>query len=76
MITWQLITVNGTINNIQNGGMFTIEEVSGESVLTVTMVTKSYEGVYQCVGTNGVSNLIGTPEQDSVIVTVQGMDNR
>ena len=44
-----------------------------KSVLSVPIATKSHEGVYKCVGENGVMNLLGTPEEIESVVTVQGM---
>ena len=44
-----------------------------KSVLSVPIATKSHEGIYKCVGENGVMNLLGTPEEIESVVTVQGM---
>ena len=55
--------------------MVTIENSGSivKSVLSVPIATKSHEGVYECVGENGVMNLLGTPEEIESVVTVQGM---
>ena len=50
-----------------------IEEKIGFSLLTIFNASKNHEGVYRCIGVNGVDNVIGTPEKDDSKVTVQGM---
>ena len=42
------------------------------STLTFLNTTKTDESSYTCVGNNGVRNLIGTPENDTVDLFVQG----
>lgn len=42
------------------------------STLTFLNAANSNESSYTCVGSNGVSNLIGTPENDTVDLLVQG----
>ena len=42
------------------------------SILTFLNATKTDESSYTCVGSNGVRNLIGTPENDTIELAVQG----
>ena len=45
------------------------------SNLSLPMIDKRQEGHYTCSASNGVTNLIGTPESDSISLTVQGTVN-
>ena len=42
------------------------------SVLTINNISKELEGDYSCRGNNGVDNIIGTREHDTVFIFVQG----
>ena len=42
------------------------------SILTFLNATKTDESSYTCVGSNGVTNLIKTPENDTIELVVQG----
>ena len=42
------------------------------SVLTFLNATRENQSTYTCVGSNGVTNVIDTPENDSVSLFVQG----
>ena len=42
------------------------------SVLTFLNATRENQSTYTCVGSNGVSNVIDTPENDTVTLFVQG----
>ena len=44
-----------------------------ESVLTFSNTTKANESLYLCEGTNGVTNIIGSPEEANVTLFVDGM---
>ena len=48
--------------------MFTLR-----SVLTFLNTTKTDESVYRCEGFNGVTNVINTPENDTITLLVDGM---
>ena len=41
-------------------------------VLTINNISKELEGDYSCRGNNGVDNIIGTREHDTVFIFVQG----
>ena len=43
-----------------------------ESVLTFLDTVKTDESVYRCEGSNGITNIIGSPENDTVSLLVQG----
>lgn len=43
------------------------------STLSITNVLKSHEANYTCVATNGIDNLLGTPENGTIPVSVQGI---
>ena len=43
------------------------------SVLTINNISKELEGDYSCRGNNGVDNIIGTREHDTVFIFVQGI---
>lgn len=45
------------------------------SVLSLTNVTKTDEASYTCIGYNGIRNIIGTSENATISLTVQGMSN-
>ena len=42
------------------------------SVLTFLNTTRENQSTYTCVGSNGVDNVINTPENDTVALFVQG----
>ena len=42
------------------------------SNLTILRIAKDQEGYYTCAATNGVTNLIGSVQNDTVYITVQG----
>ena len=45
------------------------------STLTIPHVVKDLnEGGYTCNATNGIANLIGSKESDTIMLTVQGID--
>ena len=70
-LSWQHV-FNGSTTEIENSTNFVIEEQLGESILTVSSVTYNHRGGYRCVGDNGVTNYIDSPEYDESMVTVQG----
>ena len=45
------------------------------SNLTILSVTKQFESNYSCIASNGVPNLVGTLENGSISLTVQGQFN-
>ena len=44
-----------------------------ESILTFSNTTKTDESMYWCEGSNGVTNVIDSPEEADVILYVDGM---
>ena len=75
-ITWVKMTDGLTVENITS-----ITEISEsiippttlQSILTFVSGMKSNESVYVCQGSNGVTNVIGSPEEDNVTLLVQGI---
>lgn len=63
------ITVTTTPHQIFTGGRVML------SNLTLPAIDKGQEGHYTCSASNGVTNLIGTPQSDSISLFVQGTVN-
>ena len=76
-ITWIKSRDGSIVTNISN-----IVEISEsiivntsirESNLTFVNGLKTDESVYTCKGSNGITNIIESPQQDNVTLLVQGM---
>ena len=47
-----------------------------ESVLVFHSGYKTDESVYTCIGSNNITNIINSPEEDNVTLLVQGKETR
>ena len=74
-ITWVKV-VNETVVIEASGVIDITEEIvrvnTRESVLTFLDTVKTDESIYRCEGENGITNVIGSPENDTVSLLVQG----
>ena len=61
------------ITNSMNITERNIAPFTVESVLTFYNTTKIDESLYRCEGSNGVTNVIGSPEEANVTLLVDGM---
>ena len=66
--------LNDTANTKISSADITLDNglVIRTSVLTINNISKELEGDYSCRGNNGVDNIIGTKEHDTVFIFVQG----
>ena len=75
VITWVKV-VNESIVTESSGVIDIMEQIvrinTSESVLTFLDTVKTDESVYRCEGSNGITNVIGSPENDTVRLLVQG----
>ena len=74
-ITWIRNSDGSSLSNTTDITIITtsaIPPASLLSILTFQNATKTDESSYTCVGRNGVSNLIETPENDTIELAVQG----
>ena len=79
-VTWVLkidATMAVEVTSDQDDGI-TITEIDAiddtvVSILIFNNVSKFDEGVYTCIGSNGIDNVLGTPTNGSISLLVQGM---
>ena len=75
-ITWIKASNGSVLSTTMNGIEITEMVVEGSSMrasmLTILGATKSDQSDYTCIGSNGVTNFIDSPENDTVSLLVQG----
>ena len=76
-ITWIKSRNGSIVTNISNTIKISESVISNtstrESILTFVRGLKTDESVYTCKGSNGITNIIESPQEDNVTLLVQGM---
>lgn len=76
-ITWIKSRDRSIVTNIRDIVEISESVISNtstrESILTFVSGLKTDESVYTCKGSNGITNIIESPQQDNVTLLVQGM---
>ena len=74
-ITWVKVSDGSTVSNITGVTEITesvVPPTTLQSELRFVNGLNSDESAYLCRGSNGVTNLISSPEEDRVVLLVQG----
>ena len=76
-ITWIKSRNGSIVTNISNTIEISESVISNtntrESILIFVRGLKTDESVYTCKGSNGITNVIESPQEDNVTLLVQGM---